>query len=121
MSQTRVTVIPPRMNLQLVPFSAEYVKKRVAAYARVSTDTEEQLSSYEAQVDHYTRHIQANDEWEFVKVYTDEGISATSTAKRDGFKQMVLDALDGKINLIITKSVSRFARNTVDSLATVRQ
>lgn len=121
MSQTRVTVIPPRMNLQLVPFSAEYVKKRVAAYARVSTDTEEQLSSYEAQVDHYTRHIQANDEWEFVKVYTDEGISATSTAKRDGFKQMVLDALDGKINLIITKSVSRFARNTVDSLTTVRQ
>ena len=121
MSQTRVTVIPPRMNLQLVPFSAEYVKKRVAAYARVSTDTEEQLSSYEAQVDHYTRHIQANDEWEFVKVYTDEGISATSTAKRDGFKEMVQDALDGKIDLIITKSVSRFARNTVDSLTTVRQ
>ena len=121
MSQTRVTVIPPRMNLQLVPFSAEYVKKRVAAYARVSTDTEEQLSSYEAQVDHYTRHIQANDEWEFVKIYTDEGISATSTAKRDGFKQMVQDALDGKIDLIITKSVSRFARNTVDSLTTVRQ
>ena len=71
MSQIRVTVIPPRVNLQLVPFSTEYVKKRVAAYARVSTDTEEQLSSYEAQVDHYTRHIQANDEWEFVKVYTD--------------------------------------------------
>jgi len=121
MSQIRVTVIPPRVNLQLVPFSTEYVKKRVAAYARVSTDTEEQLSSYEAQVDHYTRHIQANDEWEFVKVYTDEGISATSTAKRDGFKEMVQDALDGKIDLIITKSVSRFARNTVDSLTTVRQ
>ncbi|MGI6176249.1 MAG: recombinase family protein [Christensenellales bacterium] len=121
MSQTRVTVIPPRVNLQLVPFSTGYVKKRVAAYARVSTDTEEQLSSYEAQVDHYTCHIQTNDEWEFVKVYTDEGISATSTAKRDGFKQMVQDALDGKIDLIITKSVSRFARNTVDSLTTVRQ
>ena len=105
MSQARVTVIPPRINLQLVPFSTEYVKKRVAAYARVSTDTEEQLSSYEAQVDHYTRHIQANDEWEFVKVYTDEGISATSTTKRDGFRQMVQDALDGKIDLIITKSV----------------
>lgn len=121
MSQARVTVIPPRVNLNLIPFSTEYVKKRVAAYARVSTDTEEQLSSYEAQVDHYTRHIQANDEWEFVKVYTDEGISATSTTKRDGFKQMVQDALDGKIDLIITKSVSRFARNTVDSLTTVRQ
>ena len=81
MSQTRVTVIPPRMNLQLVPFSAEYVKKRVAAYARVSTDTEEQLSSYEAQVDHYTRHIQANDEWEFVKVYTDADTPYGQNAK----------------------------------------
>ena len=121
MSQARVTVIPPRVNMNLTPFSTEYIKKRVAAYARVSTDTEEQLSSYEAQVDHYTRHIQANDEWEFVKVYTDEGISATSTSKRDGFRQMVQDALDGKIDLIITKSVSRFARNTVDSLTTVRQ
>ncbi len=82
MSQTRVTVIPPRMNLQLVPFSAEYVKKRVAAYARVSTDTEEQLSSYEAQVDHYTRHIQANDEWEFVKVYTDVDAPYGQNTKR---------------------------------------
>ena len=121
MSQPRVTVIPPKVDLNLIPLSMEYAKKRVAAYARVSTDTEEQLSSYEAQVDHYTRHIRANDQWEFVKVYTDEGISANSTAKRDGFKQMVQDALDGKIDLIITKSVSRFARNTVDSLITVRQ
>lgn len=97
------------------------MKKRVAAYACASIDTEEQLSSYEAQVDHYTRHIQAYDEWDFVKVHTDEGISATSTAKRDGFRQMAQDALDGKIDLIITKSVSRFARNTVDSLTTVWQ
>lgn len=115
-----VTVIPPKLNLTLIPLSTEYVKKRVAAYARVSTNDEEQQTSYEAQIDYYTRHIQANDDWEFVEVYTDEGISATSTKKRDGFKRMIADALDGKIDLIITKSVSRFARNTVDTLTTVR-
>jgi len=118
---TRVTVIPPKLNLNLSPLSTEYVKKRVAAYARVSTDTEEQLSSYEAQVDHYTRYIQANADWEFIEVYTDEGISATNTKKREGFKRMVQDALSGKIDLIVTKSISRFARNTVDTLTTVRQ
>jgi DNA invertase Pin-like site-specific DNA recombinase len=96
-------------------------KRRTAAYARVSTDSEEQLTSYEAQVDYYTKYIKERADWEFVRVYTDEGISATNTKKRDGFKQMIADALDGKIDLIITKSVSRFARNTVDSLVTVRQ
>lgn len=98
-----------------------YIKKRVAAYARVSTDTEEQLTSYEAQVDYYTRYIQSKDEWNFVGIYTDEGISATSTKKREGFNRMIKDALDGHIDMIITKSVSRFARNTVDTLTTVRQ
>jgi len=97
------------------------VRKRVAAYARVSTDSEEQLTSYEAQVDYYTKYIREHADWEFAGIYTDEGISATNTKKRDGFKQMVVDALDGKIDLIVTKSVSRFARNTVDSLVTVRQ
>jgi DNA invertase Pin-like site-specific DNA recombinase len=96
-------------------------KRRVAAYARVSTDSEEQLTSYEAQVDYYTKFIKDRADWEFVKVYTDEGISATNTKKRDGFNQMIADALAGQIDLIITKSVSRFARNTVDSLVTVRQ
>lgn len=96
-------------------------KRRVAAYARVSTDSDEQLSSYEAQVDFYTRHIKSNPEWEFVNVYTDEGISGTNTKKREGFNQMVADALDGKIDLILTKSISRFARNTVDTLTTVRK
>jgi DNA invertase Pin-like site-specific DNA recombinase len=96
-------------------------KRRTAAYARVSTDSEEQLTSYEAQVDYYTKYIKERADWEFVQIYTDEGISATNTKKRDGFKQMIADALDGKIDLIITKSVSRFARNTVDSLVTVRQ
>ena len=96
-------------------------RRRVAAYARVSTDSDEQFTSYEAQVDYFTTFIKAREDWEFVDVYTDEGITGTSTKHREGFKQMVADALDGKIDLIVTKSVSRFARNTVDSLTTVRQ
>lgn len=116
-----VTVIPPTITRFPINVLSVAMRKRVAAYARVSTNDEEQQTSYEAQIDYYTRHIQANDDWEFVEVYTDEGISATSTKKRDGFKRMIADALDGKIDLIITKSVSRFARNTVDTLTTVRQ
>ncbi len=72
-------------------------------------------------MDYYTHFIQDKPEWEFVKVYTDEGISATNTRKREGFNRMIADALDGKIDLIVTKSVSRFARNTVDSLTAVRK
>ncbi|MDP4119305.1 MAG: recombinase family protein, partial [Bacillota bacterium] len=116
----QVTVIPAVIP-QFVNKKTLIRKKRVAAHARVSTDFEEQQSSYEAQVDYYTRHIQSNENWEFVKVYSDEGISATSTKRRDGFNRMITDAMDGKIDLIITKSVSRFARNTVDTLTTVRK
>lgn len=96
------------------------VKRKVAAYARVSTDNEEQLTSYAAQISYYTDYIKGREDWEFVKVYTDEGISGCSTKRREGFQSMVADALAGKIDLIITKSVSRFARNTVDSLTTIR-
>jgi len=96
-------------------------KRRVAAYARVSTDSDEQFTSYEAQIDYYTKFIQQHEDWSYVSVYTDEGISGTNTKKREGFNQMITDALAGKIDLIVTKSVSRFARNTVDSLVTVRK
>lgn len=96
-------------------------KRRVAGYARVSTDMEDQQTSYAAQCDYYTNYIQSREDWEFVKLYSDEGISATSTRHREGFNQMVEDALAGRIDLIITKSVSRFARNTVDSLSTIRK
>ena len=96
-------------------------KRRVAAYARVSTDSDEQFTSFEAQVDYYTRQIAANPDWMMVEVYTDEGITGTNTKKRDGFNRMIADALSGKIDLIITKSISRFARNTVDTLTAVRQ
>lgn len=116
----RIKVIPAVEVFATVNADNVLRKKKVAAYARVSTENDEQLSSYEAQVDYYTRHIKSKPEWEFINVYSDEGISATSTKKREGFKKMIDDALSGKIDLIITKSVSRFARNTVDTLTTVR-
>ncbi len=121
MSNRAVKVIPPTISALTRMPMASAAKRRVAGYARVSTDSKEQLTSYEAQVDYYTRYIQEKPDWEFVGVYTDEGISAVNTKKREGFNNMVRDALDGKIDLIITKSVSRFARNTVDSLVTVRK
>lgn len=118
-------------EVRVIPATPEFVtnqamglpiqKRRVAGYARVSTDSADQYASYEAQVDYYTTMIKANAEWEFVDIYTDEGISGTSTARREGFRRMIDDALAGKIDLIITKSVSRFARNTVDSLSTIRK
>lgn len=116
-----VTVIPATLNIHTKTPTTERVRRRVAAYARVSTDSEEQLTSYEAQVDYYTKFIRENPDWDFVEVYTDEGISAVNTKHRDGFNRMILDALAGRIDLIVTKSVSRFARNTVDSLTTIRK
>ena len=117
----RVTTIPATLNRFDSKPLQSVRKRKVAGYGRVSTDTEEQATSYAAQVDYYTRYIKSNPEWEFVGMYTDEGITATNTNHRDGFNQMVEDALAGKIDLIITKSISRFARNTVDSLTTVRK
>ncbi len=118
----KVTVIKAKKNLPAVCIrGGKSGKRKVAAYARVSTDSDEQLNSYEAQISYYTDYIKRRNDWEFVTVYTDEGISAVTTKKRDGFNQMVADALEGGIDLIVTKSVSRFARNTVDSLTTVRK
>ena len=117
----RVTVIPPTINMATKMPTTSVKKRKVAAYARVSTDSAEQHTSYEAQVDYYTNYIKNNAFWDFSGIYTDEGISAVNTKKREGFNRMIGDALDGKIDLIVTKSVSRFARNTVDSLTTVRK
>lgn len=116
-----VTVIPATINPLTRMSTVNVAKRRAAGYARVSTDSDEQFTSYEAQIDYYTQFIKRHSDWEFVKVYTDEGITGTSTKHRDGFNQMIEDALAGKIDLIVTKSVSRFARNTVDSLVTVRK
>ena len=117
----RVTTIPATKNKFTALPTASISKRRTAGYARVSTDSDEQFTSYEAQIDYYTKLITSREDWEFVTVYTDEGISALNTKHRDGFNQMIRDALDGKIDLIVTKSVSRFARNTVDSLVTIRK
>ena len=117
----KVTAIPATISKYTAAPINSTSKRRVAGYARVSTDHEDQTTSYEAQVDYYTNYIKSRDDWEFVAIYTDEGISATNTKKREGFKAMIADALTGKIDLIVTKSVSRFARNTVDSLTTVRK
>ena len=121
MQGRRVTTIPAVRDRFTAQPIHQTQKRRVAAYARVSTDHEEQLTSYEAQVDYYTGYIKSREDWEFVHVYTDEGISATGIAKREGFRKMVEDALAGSIDLIVTKSISRFARNTVDSLSTIRK
>ena len=117
----KITVIPQTRNIFSAAPISSVSKRKVAGYARVSTDSDEQFTSYEAQVEYYTNYIQSNPRWEFVGVYTDEGISGLNTKYRDGFNQMIADALDGKIELIVTKSVSRFARNTVDSLTTIRK
>jgi DNA invertase Pin-like site-specific DNA recombinase len=116
-----ITVIPATLNLHTKTPKDRNIKRKVAGYARVSTDSEEQYTSYEAQVDYYSKYIKNNPAWEYVGIYTDEGISGTNMKNREGFNQMVDDALDGKIDLIVTKSVSRFARNTVDSLSTIRK
>lgn len=115
-----VTVIPATISRFTDSPLTAAAKRKVAAYARVSTDHDEQQTSYEAQVDYYTKYIKGRSDWEFVSVYADEGITGCNTAKRTGFKTMIADALAGRIDLIITKSVSRFARNTVDSLTTIR-
>lgn len=97
------------------------IKRKAAAYARVSTERDEQQSSYKAQIDYYMKLITENQELEFVKVYTDDGVSGTDVKKRKGFTSMINDAMQGKIDIIYTKSISRFARNTVDSLITIRK
>lgn len=113
-----VTIIEPKKNL--IVDKGKYHQKRVAAYCRVSTDSDEQLTSYVTQKKVYTEMIAKNPEWEFAGLYADEGISGTRADKRPQFKQMIKDCLAGKIDIIITKSVSRFARNTVECLEYVR-
>ncbi len=113
-----VTVIEPAKNLALD--RDKYRQKRVAAYCRVSTGSEEQLTSYKTQKKVYTEMIAENKEWEFAGLYADEGISGTRADKRPQFTKMINDCIAGKIDMIITKSVSRFARNTVECLEYVR-
>ncbi len=96
-------------------------RKRVAAYARVSMESERLMHSFSAQVSYYSDYIQKNPCWIYAGIYADSGITGTLTDKRDGFKRMIKDCEDGKIDIILVKSISRFARNTVDLLSTVRR
>ena len=93
---------------------------RVCAYARVSTEKEEQINSYNSQLKYYEEKIKANSDWKYVGIYADEGITGTLDYKRDGFMKMIQDATNNKFDMIITKSISRFGRNTVDTLKYVR-
>lgn len=118
-----------KKKISMIPAKPQYDRSvklaekrmKVAAYCRVSTELEQQESSYEAQVEYYTNKIEENQNWKNAGIYADDGKSATNTKKRDDFNTMIKDALDGKIDMILTKSVSRFARNTVDALTTIRQ
>lgn len=96
-------------------------KIKVAAYCRVSTDLSDQIHSLSAQIKYFTEYISSQEEWELTEIYYDEGITGTSVKKRDGFNRMISDCENGKINLILTKEVSRFARNTVDTLNFTRR
>lgn len=116
-----ITMIPAKRMVGTQKPTEKPQKLRVAAYARVSTEFEEQESSYDVQVEHYTSYIKSNPEWELVEIYADDGISATSTTKREAFNRMIHDAKDGKIDMILTKSISRFSRNTVDCLKYTRE
>lgn len=118
--ENRVTIIPAEIEASATPDAASNLL-RVAAYCRVSTNSEEQLSSYEAQLEYYIAKIKQNPRWVLVKVYADQGITGTSTKKRKEFQKMIRACKAGKIDLIITKSVSRLCRNTLDGLEYVRE
>lgn len=114
----KVTIIEPVLTGR---YKEDVPPKRVCAYARVSTEFENQLSSFSAQVEYYSDFIQQNPAWEFVGVYADEAISGTNMLKRDDFLEMLAACNSGKIDLILTKSISRFARNTIECIQTVRE
>lgn len=123
------TATAKKKNISFIPPQPEYDRSikpqfkalRVAAYCRVSTTLEQQETSYEAQVSYYTEKIKSNPNWKLAGIFADDGKSATNTKKRDDFNAMIEDCMAGKIDMVITKSVSRFARNTVDSLQNIRK
>lgn len=118
--EKEVIVIEPTQGKIDRRNSQKIERLRVAAYCRVSTDSEEQLESYQSQLQYYKDLITNNPNWEFVGIYADPAVSGTQTKHREGFQRMINDALTGKIDLILTKSISRFARNTLDTLKYVR-
>lgn len=120
-SGRNVSVIPARARHNRAAGAGARPKLRVAAYCRVSTENEEQASSYEVQIAHYTAYINSNPEWDMAGIFADEGISGTNTKKRTDFNRMIDECMAGRIDMVITKSISRFARNTLDCLKYIRQ
>ena len=116
-----VMVIPAKRQVGNNVKRGQKPKLRVAAYCRVSTDSDEQATSYEAQIEHYTEYISKNPDWILAGIFADEGITGTNTKKRTEFNRMIDECMDGNIDMIITKSISRFARNTLDCLKYIRQ
>lgn len=113
---SNVTVIPAKKTVGTQKATDKKQKTRVAAYCRVSTDSDEQETSYDTQIQHYTSYIESHPDWVLAGIYADDGISGVNAKKRDEFQRMINDCHDGKIDMVITKSISRFARNTVDCL-----
>ena len=116
---SNVTIIPAKAQTEIN--RDKYHQLRVAAYCRVSTEQEEQQNSYQVQIAYYTDLINRKKEWTLAGIFADEGISGTQTKKRTEFNRMIRMCRNKKIDLVITKSISRFARNTVDCLEYVRQ
>ena len=116
---SNVRIIPAKSQMEIS--RSKYQQLRVAAYCRVSTEQEEQQNSYQVQIAYYTDLINRKKEWSLVGIFADEGISGTQTKKRTEFNRMIRMCKNKKIDLVITKSISRFARNTVDCLEYVRQ
>ena len=115
-----VEVIKARNDLQTRTRGKTIELMRVGAYCRVSTDSADQLNSYKSQVAYYTDLIKKNQEWVLADIYADEAITGTQVAKREDFQRMINDCMNGEIDMVITKSISRFARNTLDTLKYVR-
>ncbi|TYS69745.1 recombinase family protein [Sutcliffiella horikoshii] len=120
-SSSRVRIIPAKARTGRTEANPDGQKKRIAVYARVSTDSEMQASSYDLQVAHYTEYVSKNPSWILADVYADEGISGTSTKNRTEFNRMIQDCEEGRIDYILTKSISRFARNTLDCISVIRK
>jgi len=116
-----VEIIEPKPKFKNNETDQIIRKKRVAAYARVSTDETDQLHSYQNQIEEFTTRIQKNDEWDFAGMFCDEGITGTDMKKRPGFLQMIEAAKNGHIDLILTKSISRFSRNTIEILTVIKE
>ena len=116
-----ITMIPAIKRVGSRARKEEAPKLRVAAYCRVSTETDEQATSYEAQIEHYTEYIRKNPAWEFAGIYADDGISGTNTKKSEEFNRLIDDCMAGQIDMVVTKSISRFARNTLDCLNYIRK